>query len=49
MELDKAWRTQRFNSDNANKEFKLASKAVGQKTKAKQDATVNNTQFLFHF
>ena len=29
MELDKAWRTQRFNADNANKEFKLASKAVG--------------------
>lgn len=29
MEQDKLWRTERFKSDNANKEFKLASKAVG--------------------
>ncbi len=40
MALDKEWRQERFKLDNANKEFKVASKAVGEKKKAKQDAEV---------
>lgn len=38
MELDKEWRQERFKLDNANKDFKNASKEVGLKKKAKEDA-----------
>ena len=41
IDLDKEWRQERFKLDNANKDFKNASKEVGLKKKKKEDAEVS--------